>query len=60
MGEIIFYFSLMTIIYFVLIRMLIAILDGHYMEIMANDSGSRKGLVDTIMDILKAEYENLE
>lgn len=59
LANILFYFLLVIILFLVFIRMLIAILDGHFLEIMKDDSAGRLGLVDTIMSILKNEYEKV-
>lgn len=60
LANILFYFLLVIILFLVFIRMLIAILDGHFLEIMKDDSAGRLGLVDTIMSILKNEYEKVQ
>jgi hypothetical protein len=43
--------------FFVLLRMFIAIFDGHFNEMKTHESDEdRKGLADTILSILRNEY----
>ncbi|CAD8082619.1 unnamed protein product [Paramecium primaurelia] len=58
-SVILYYFLINIVILLVLIRMLIAILDGHFIEINSEQT-ERLGLVDTIMSILRNEYEKLK
>ncbi|CAD8094996.1 unnamed protein product [Paramecium sonneborni] len=58
-SVILFYFLINIVILLVLMRMLIAILDGHFIEINSEQT-ERLGLVDTIMSILRNEYEKLK
>jgi len=57
---IIFYLIFMVVIFLIVFKMFIAILDGHFTEITSGDSNNNMGFVDLILSIIEGQVEDLK